>query len=195
MATVVARASRRRSRWSWAGAGAALVVSAAVAGAAQGAVLQQMGVLLGLHGDLVRAAAALPLAVVVLLAVRRTPWQVPGETPRSWLALPGLSAPVLNGLALGSGAFTRIGFWLFYVLLVLALLAPHPALAALDGAVYGAVRTVLPLLVAPRHDGVPDAVAPTLLWKPAAVRIDGAMTVLTSAAASVLLAGRSFSLF
>lgn len=33
-----------------------------------------------------------------------------------------------------------IGFWLFYMLVILAMVAPSPASAALCGAVYGLVR-------------------------------------------------------
>jgi hypothetical protein len=56
-----------------------------------------------------------------------------------------------NGLALGIGATSRIGFWLWYVMPVTALLSASPLAGAAIYGLYGALRAggVWVLLLAP----------------------------------------------
>jgi hypothetical protein len=93
----------------------------------------------------VRAALATTgFAVLLVAALRRsTPWQRDLETPARWLELGDLRVAVWNGLALGSGAATRVGFWLWWVLPAFAFASGSPAFGALLGGVYGGTRLAL----------------------------------------------------
>ena len=73
------------------------------------------------------AAAALGLAAVGIgtanLVRRPVPvLQCDRETPQSWVHLGALRWAVMNGASLGCGAFTRIGFWSWYLVPVGAVL-------------------------------------------------------------------------
>jgi hypothetical protein len=84
-------------------------------------------------------AAGLAVALGVLAVVRPRPWQFDVETPTRWLEYPGLWPPLLNGLVLGTGFLTRIGYWLGWLLPVLAFAAAGLG-GVLIGAVYGFAR-------------------------------------------------------
>ena len=57
------------------------------------------------------------------------------ETPQSWLHKGALTWALLNGLSLGVGATSRIGFWTWYAIPLSALLFGNPILGA---CIYGA---------------------------------------------------------
>jgi hypothetical protein len=112
------------------------------AGAAGGALVALLPVLAasGLPSrDRLLVAAVLAGGVLVASATRDRPWQFDVETPTQWLERPGAWPAVLNGLALGAGAVTRLGFWLAWLLPVLAFAVGGLRGLAL-GAVYGATR-------------------------------------------------------
>jgi hypothetical protein len=71
---------------------------------------------------------------------RIRPLQCDRETPRSWMQAGPLRRAVRNGAALGLGATTRIGFWLWYVVPVSAIVCGRPDVGALVYGSYGATR-------------------------------------------------------
>lgn len=110
------------------------------------------GALLGLAGSALEPDARAALASIAGLAAagigvrelfmgRLSPPQRNRETPRRWVDDGAMRWAVLNGLALGSGATNRIGFWLWYVLPATAFLTGDPLLGAAAWGLYGAVRT------------------------------------------------------
>ncbi|MGH7717457.1 MAG: hypothetical protein ACREON_01250 [Gemmatimonadaceae bacterium] len=64
------------------------------------------------------------------------------ETPRPWMDHGPLRAAARNGVALGVGATTRIGVWLWYAVPVGALLVGDPALGAVIYGSYAVSRAV-----------------------------------------------------
>jgi hypothetical protein len=115
------------------------IVAASLSGAAAGAVLGGAGSLLPLDVRVVVATLLAPVAVClggIELAGRRVrPLQCNRETPQRWVRLgPGRWA-LLNGAALGFGAISRLGFWLWYSLPLGSLLIGDPIVG---GAMYGA---------------------------------------------------------
>jgi hypothetical protein len=115
-----------------------LLLTAGVAGAALcGTILGAAGWMLA--GDL-RALIVLAAVAAVLLGALRspTPWQRNAETPRAWLELQSWQTAVRNGVALGTGSATRIGFWLWYLVPIGAFAVGSPAGGAL---IYGAYAT------------------------------------------------------
>jgi hypothetical protein len=130
------------------GEGARLFVYAA-AGTGAGALA---GALLGLLGGLVPVDVRVATAVILSLAIgvvamvelagRRVPLlQMDRETPYGWLAPGPLWWALRNGASLGFGARTRLGFWLWYVIPLGALLAADPILGAVGYGLYGFTRT------------------------------------------------------
>lgn len=69
------------------------------------------------------------------------------ETPQRWMHYGPLLWAFSNGLVLGSGLATRVGFWLWYVLPTAALLSGNPLLAGLIFGSYGFTRGAAPLLL------------------------------------------------
>ncbi|MDQ3936005.1 MAG: hypothetical protein M3340_15395 [Actinomycetota bacterium] len=122
------------------------------------------GTALGAVGDLVpattRAAVATLIAlgavgvgVVETLGYRVRLPQCDRETPRDWVDQGPLRWAAKNGLALGHGASSRIGFPLWYAVPCAALLAGSPAGVVIYGA-YGLTRGLGALgiaLAARRH--------------------------------------------
>ena len=109
------------------------------------------GALLGLLGGLMPFSARVAIAsVLALVAIaigvlelgprpRRVPqWDI--ETPQSWMNAGAIRWALLNGAALGVGATSRIGFWLWYAIPVSALLLGNPLLGALVYGCYGLFR-------------------------------------------------------
>lgn len=124
---------------------AVYVTASATAGLVTGALLGLLGSAIALD---VRAAAVTALA---LLAVgvglagiggrhMTPPLQCDRETPRDWVERGGIGWGVRNGLSLGFGGTTRIGFALWYAIGFGALLAGSwPAGAIIYGS-YGFTR-------------------------------------------------------
>ena len=111
------------------------------------------GALLGLAGSALSAqarggiaAVAAALAIVVgLLDLVGLPvplFQIDRETPYRWKEKGPVGWALRNGAALGLGAGTRLGFWLWYVIPVGALLCASPALGAAGYGAYGLTRTL-----------------------------------------------------
>lgn len=109
------------------------------------------GWLLGFIGSFVpleiRVAAATLLGiaaiVVALLELNgRHPHllQCNRETPQDWVHKGPTKWAIQNGLALGCGATSRIGFWLWYAVPLGAFLVASPWLGAAIYGAYGAVR-------------------------------------------------------
>ena len=116
-----------------------------VAAAVAGAVLGLVGGLIA--SDTRAAVAALAALAAVSLGLveisgRRVPvFQIDRETPYEWLAPGSLPWALRNGAALGFGAGTRLGFWLWYVIPIAALLSGEPIVGAAGYGLYGLVRT------------------------------------------------------
>lgn len=62
------------------------------------------------------------------------------ETPQSWVNQGPYRWAILNGLALGSGITTRVGFWLWYMVPVAAFLSGDLILSTLVYGTYGLFR-------------------------------------------------------
>ena len=118
----------------------AMVLSGLITGAFLGAAG-------GILSSDVRFAGASLLAVVSIvfgsleIAGRRV-WllQYNHETPQRWLEMGPMRWAVVNGLALGFGATSRIGFWLWYTIPLGALLFARPDLGAAIYGTYSIVR-------------------------------------------------------
>jgi hypothetical protein len=101
------------------------------------------------------AVLAVPVAVVELVGRRVRPWQRDRETPQRWMHRGPLAWAARNGFSLGLGAFTRLGFALWYVIPVAALLIANVPLAATVYGLYGFTRvaSAVPLLAAGQRTG------------------------------------------
>lgn len=125
---------------------AAYAIAGTLAAAGTGAVLGLLGGLV--PGSLRAVLAALVSLVAVGLGLleltgRRIPVvQVDRETPYEWLGPGSLPWAVRNGAALGFGARTRLGFWLWYVIPIAAFLSGEPIVGAVGYGAYGLVRTL-----------------------------------------------------
>lgn len=116
-------------------------VVGAVAGALAGAVggLLTADVRSALGALLALAAAGLGLAELVGHRVRIV--QIDRETPFAWLESGRMRWAARNGMTLGFGAFTRLGFWLWFVIPCGALLSGSALVGALGWGAYAFVRT------------------------------------------------------
>lgn len=124
----------------------ASTLSAVAAGALLGAVGQVVP-------QTVRLACITLLAICAIgvggfeLGVRSfRPAQCNRETAQSWMQLGALRWATANGAALGVGVTSRIGFWLWYVIPVGALLSGKPWVGALVYGTYGFVRGAAAIL-------------------------------------------------
>lgn len=119
--------------------------SGVAAGAVCGAVLGWLG------GMLLPASSRIGLAVIGGLGaatvavtgiagkrVRLPQWE--RETPQRWTRGGALRSAAFNGAAMGSGFTTRIGFWLWYVVPVGAVLSGSPVAGAALYVAYAATR-------------------------------------------------------
>lgn len=93
--------------------------------------------------------AGVTLAVVVLLVIvgliearggRVRMFQLDVETSQRWLDLGAVGWAVANGVALGMGAISRIGFPIWYLLPVTAFASGMPLLGMGIGVAYGLTR-------------------------------------------------------
>ncbi|MEV0592798.1 hypothetical protein [Nonomuraea cavernae] len=120
-------------------AGAVLVLSAIGAAALTGALLGLLGAALepGMRALLALAAAS---AVAVGAVSRPVPWQLDRETDTDWLGYEDWRTAAYNGVALGLGFTTRIGFWLFYLVPLTAFVVADPVLGAAGYAAFAVSR-------------------------------------------------------
>ena len=70
------------------------------------------------------------------------PPQFDCETPQRWVHQGPLRWATRNGLTLGFGATSRIGFWLWYVIPLGAFLVGDPRLGAAIYGTYGLIRAL-----------------------------------------------------
>jgi hypothetical protein len=137
---------RNQAGRSWISKAVVYSLSSALAGLVTGAVLGAVGSLLPLD---FRLAAGSILAVIAIAVGgleffgRRV--QLPQfdcETPQRWVHRGPLRWATRNGLTLGFGATSRIGFWLWYVVPLGAFLLGDPRLGAIIYGTYGLVRAL-----------------------------------------------------
>ena len=124
---------------------AVYVTAGTLSAAAVGAGL---GVVGGALGPSTRAEVAAALAVVGLVFAALglggrplRPLQFDRETPYAWLAPGPVSWSIRNGSAIGIGAFTRLGYWLWYAVPLGALLSASPLLGGIGYGAYALART------------------------------------------------------
>jgi hypothetical protein len=121
-------------------------LSSALAGLATGAVLGAGGSLLPLDFRLA-AGSMLAIAAVAVVGLeyfgrRIQPLQFDCETPQRWVHRGPLAWAIQNGLTLGFGATSRIGFWLWYAIPLGAFLVGDPLFGAVTYGTYGLLRAL-----------------------------------------------------
>jgi hypothetical protein len=122
-------------------------------GLAAGATLGALGNLLpgSARGAVASLLALLAIGIGVYeLAGQRLPvMQCDRETPQRWIHQGPLGWAIRNGGALGCGAFTRLGFWLWYAVPTGAFLLANPFLSASLYGTYGIARglSVWPIIL------------------------------------------------
>jgi hypothetical protein len=137
---------RNKAGRSWITKAIVYSFSSALAGVVTGAILGAVGSLLALDFRLaigsVLAVAAIAVGGLELFGRRIQPLQFDCETPQRWVHKGPLSWATRNGLVLGFGATSRIGFWLWYAVPLGAFLVGDPAFGALSYATYGLLRAL-----------------------------------------------------
>lgn len=128
-------------------AGVVLVLSAIAGAALTGALIGLLGAALRPETRALLAVAATS-AVLVGAVIRAVPWQLDRETDTRWLGYQDWRTAAYNGLALGLGFTTRIGFWLFYLVPLTAFVVADPVLGALGYAAFAVSRVGLSALFA-----------------------------------------------
>jgi hypothetical protein len=136
--------NRNQAGRSWVSKAVVYTLSSAFAGIATGAALGAVGGFLPLGarlaiGSLV-AVAAIAVGSFGLFGYRVPLPQLDCETPQRWVHKGPFLWAVQNGVALGFGATSRIGFSLWYAVPVGALLLGSPILGAAAYGAYGLVR-------------------------------------------------------
>ena len=136
--------SRNQGGRGWRLKATIYVLASTVGAAFAGAALGTIGQVIALDH---RVAAGLALAVVAvamgLFGLAKVPigvLQCGRETPQSWINLGGIAWSMRNGLALGCGVTSRVGFWSWYLIPVASLMVADPLSGLVIYASYGAVR-------------------------------------------------------
>lgn len=122
-----------------------LLVFGTRAGALAGGVVGGMGAPLSPSVRLVLATIG-ALAVLVAALLGNPPWQPDRETPRAWLRYGDWRTAATNGVVLGLGFPTRLGFWLWYLVPLAAFASGSPSTGALIFLCYSAARLLASLL-------------------------------------------------
>ncbi len=137
---------RNQAGRSWITKAIVYSFSSALAGVVTGAILGAVGSLLALDFRLaigsVLAVAAIAVGGLELFGRRIQPLQFDCETPQRWVNKGPLRWATRNGLTLGFGATSRIGFWLWYVIPLGAFLVGDWMLGAVIYGTYGLVRAL-----------------------------------------------------
>lgn len=119
-------------------------VSATCAGILAGALVGLVGATLTLPTRAGLATLVSSVGVLVSLAAiggtRFEPLQCDRLTPKRWARQSALGWAARNGTSLGVGAFTTLGFWLWYAVPLAALLSGDLKRGALIYGTYGLVR-------------------------------------------------------
>ena len=131
---------------SWISKATVYVLAAAVAGLVAGAALGIVGGLLPLNirvavGSIL-AIAAVAIGSLEVIGRRVPPLQFDCETPQRWVNRGPLQWATRNGLTLGFGATSRIGFWLWYVIPLGAFLIGDPRAGAAIYGTYALIRAL-----------------------------------------------------
>ncbi|HEV2107381.1 MAG TPA: hypothetical protein VGR16_03895 [Thermomicrobiales bacterium] len=151
---------RNQAGTSWIAKAVVFALAATLASVLAGWVLGFAGEAISFNA---RVAVASLLAVIAIgigaLELGPRPprlLQWDGETPQRWMNAGALRWASLNGAALGIGATSRIGFWLWYAIPCSAFLLGDPLLGALLYGIYGCVRgwSVWAFLLLPRRLGI-----------------------------------------
>lgn len=146
MAMVAAARGSTGAR-STATAGLLLLVTASATGAAFGALAGTWGWLLG--GQLRVLLAVVAVAFVLWASLRHPrPFQLDRETHARWLRHQNWWTVVGNGIELGVGAATRLGYWLWFLVPIGAFAAGDPRAGAAVWGAYGCARVGFSLLAA-----------------------------------------------
>ena len=137
--------SRNQASTGWViGKGIVYAVSSALAGLIAGTILGAVGGLLPTEFRFavggILALLAVAAGSIELLGPRIPLPQFDCETPQRWVDRGALRWAMGNGLALGFGATSRIGFLLWYAVPAGALLSGSPELGAVAYGTYGLVR-------------------------------------------------------
>jgi hypothetical protein len=187
--------TRNQGKSSWITKALLYALSATIAGVIAGLGAGMLG--RALSQD-VRTATATLLALVALalafaeLAGRRVRLiQFNRETPQRWLHYGPMRWATLNGAALGTGAGSRLGFWLWYVIPLAGLLSADPLLGALVWGAYGLARATAAtlMILAARERGGVDAVGLWLVRHNSAARRAAAAELAVLAVAVAVTAG------
>lgn len=126
-------------------AGLVMLAAAAASSLLTGAALGAFGLLLDHLSRAVLFVIALLLTAFGVWT-KSKPWQLDRETATHWLSYRNWRTVALNGGMLGLGFSTRIGFWLFYLVPIVAMATHSILLAALIYGTYGVSRIGLSLL-------------------------------------------------
>jgi hypothetical protein len=137
---------RNQAGRSWISKAVVYALASAVAGLATGAALGFVGGLLPLEIRLavgsILAIAAIAVGSLELFGHRMQPLQFDCETPQRWVNRGAWRWATRNGLTLGVGATSRIGFWLWYVIPLGAFLIGNPLASGIIYGTYGLVRAL-----------------------------------------------------
>lgn len=135
---------RNQAGSDWVSKAVIFSVATTGGGVALGVLFGAIGSLLPLHARIAIASVAGVVAVAIgalEVANKAVPViQCNRETPQQWVHLGPLRWAARNGLALGCGATTRVGFWSWYSIPIAALLVGQIDIAAVICGVYGLVR-------------------------------------------------------
>lgn len=136
--------SRSNEGVKWQLTGAIYATSAALAGVISGAALGGVGSTIPtetrVFGLRFLALVGISIGLSELLGRRFSPLQCDRETPRQWVDRGALRWGIMNGAALGWGARSRIGFWLWYVVPCSAVFSGRPLAGASIYAAYALAR-------------------------------------------------------
>ncbi len=130
----------------WIGTAIVYSLSTTLAGLVTGVLLGAIGSFLSFETSLAVASllgvSAVFVGILELGGRRVRLPQCNRETPQRWVRSGPFRWAMRNGLALGLGAMSRIGFWLWYAVPAGALLSGAPELGATVYGTYGFVRGV-----------------------------------------------------
>jgi len=137
---------RNQAGRGWISKAVVYTLSSALAGLAAGAVLGAAGSLLPLDFRLgagsILAVVSIAVGGLEFFGRRVQLPQFDCETPQRWVHRGPLRWATRNGLTLGFGATSRIGFWLWYVVPFGAFLVGDPAFGAVIYGAYGLTRAL-----------------------------------------------------
>jgi hypothetical protein len=142
---------RNQGGRSWVSKAVIYALASAVAGLVAGAALGTVGSLLPLDMRLavgsILAIAAIAVGSLELFGRRTQPWQFDCETPQRWVDRGAWRWAARNGLTLGFGATSRIGFWLWYVVPLGSFLVGDVRLGAIVYGTYGLTRSLAAVFI------------------------------------------------